>query len=236
MTPPPAFLALWNGVTPERRAEYEAWHGVEHMPERLGAPGFLAARRYRAEGGDDYFTLYELESLAALETPAYHALMHEPTAWSLRMRQAMTGFRRLPCRTALGHRGGQGGALATLRIASAAPAALAALRVILEDALERAILTGLLLGGSDAEGEPYPVFPDAPPPRVESLLVLEGTEPGGVMALALACQGLLPGEEAPRGWRLLQALRREELSDPFLPRQPPKDALRRIWAATPSPR
>ena len=41
-----AFLALWNGIDrPEARAEYEAWHAFEHVPERVGLPGFEYGRR-----------------------------------------------------------------------------------------------------------------------------------------------------------------------------------------------
>ena len=30
-----AFLASWNDVDPLLEAEYQRWHRVEHMPERL---------------------------------------------------------------------------------------------------------------------------------------------------------------------------------------------------------
>ena len=43
-----AFLALWNDIEPQRRTEYDAWHTFEHVPERVGIPGFIRGRRYVA--------------------------------------------------------------------------------------------------------------------------------------------------------------------------------------------
>jgi hypothetical protein len=78
------FLALWNDFDPAREAEYECWHTFEHVPERVGIPGFLSGRRYRAaeRSESQYFTLYELESLAALGGPDYVEVVDHPTAWS----------------------------------------------------------------------------------------------------------------------------------------------------------
>jgi len=36
-----AAVAMWWDVPPDVRAEWEDWHSHEHMPERLGIPGFL---------------------------------------------------------------------------------------------------------------------------------------------------------------------------------------------------
>ena len=33
-------ICIWNGITDEGRAEFYAWHNGEHMPERVGIPGF----------------------------------------------------------------------------------------------------------------------------------------------------------------------------------------------------
>ena len=93
-----AFLALWNSVAPEVQAEYEAWHSLEHVPERTALPGFVETWRYRALHDPlRYFTCYALDSLAALDTPGYHAVMAQPSPWSARMRPALRDFVRLPC-------------------------------------------------------------------------------------------------------------------------------------------
>lgn len=94
-----AFLALWNSVdTPGAREEYEAWHAIEHVPERVGLPGFLWGRRY--VGGTDgasYFTLYGLQDLKALQTVQYADVIAHPTPWSARMRPRLSAFVRRPC-------------------------------------------------------------------------------------------------------------------------------------------
>ena len=43
-----AVVAIWNDVAPEGREQFYEWHNHEHMPERVGIPGFLRGRRYHA--------------------------------------------------------------------------------------------------------------------------------------------------------------------------------------------
>lgn len=91
-----ALLSLWNDVAPERAAEYERWHTIEHVPERVWVPGMVSGIRYVREGGGlaRYFTLYELESLDVLESSAYGELVAHPTPWSASMRPSFSGFLR----------------------------------------------------------------------------------------------------------------------------------------------
>ncbi|MBE9607220.1 hypothetical protein IAI18_20325 [Acetobacteraceae bacterium H6797] len=227
---PPAFLALWNGVLPERAAEYETWHAMEHMPERLGAPGFRAAKRYRAEEGAEYFTLYELDGLEALSTADYAALMDAPTAWSASMRPAFTGFSRLPCPSFQARRFGDGGAMASLRVPGAIDSVWPRVSGLIEEYWARGLLTGFLAGGTSGNEGGYRVFPNAPAPRQECLIMLEGTEPGRVAALASPLADLLEGTAQVGLWRLLQRLERAGLRAPEAARQAPREDLRRLWA------
>jgi hypothetical protein len=227
----PAFLALWNGIQAGLQAEYEAWHSTEHMPERLGTPGFLGARRYRAADGDDYFTIYEMETLAALDSPAYAALMHAPTAWSLRMRQPLTEFRRLPCRTLAAQRFGQGGAVATLRVAAPGQMVMPRLRPLMERAVTEGRLLGFMLGEAGRLGQSYEAFPHAPPPTAETLLIAEATEADALSSILRDCGDAVGEARSEAGsWRLLQLLERSELMDPGLPRQLPREDLRLRWS------
>ena len=41
-----AFLGIWHNLKPGFEREFDRWHTVEHMPERVGVPGFRVARRY----------------------------------------------------------------------------------------------------------------------------------------------------------------------------------------------
>lgn len=132
MPSPTAFLALWNDLRPGREAEYEAWHTREHVPERVAAPGFRGARRYRCatHPAHRWFTLYDVDGIAAFDTPAYRELLASPTAWSASMRPDFRRFLRAPCRDIARAGHGMGAALAVLRVMRAglpSPAALDAL-------------------------------------------------------------------------------------------------------------
>lgn len=96
-----AVLALWNGVTPELDADYNAWHAGEHVPERLTVPGMLWARRYGAwwpQQGPRYLTLYGLRDAQVLEEEAYQRLLRAPTPMSARMRPHLSDLSRWVCR------------------------------------------------------------------------------------------------------------------------------------------
>jgi hypothetical protein len=73
-------VAIWNDVAPEGLAEFYEWHHREHMPERVGIPGFLRGRRYIAvRGAPEFFTLYEATSTAVLAGPHYLERLNNPT-------------------------------------------------------------------------------------------------------------------------------------------------------------
>jgi hypothetical protein len=109
-------LALWNGVEPSRKAEYDAWHTREHVPERIGVPGMRGARRYLRLSGPlpEYLTLYALDDTQVLTNESYRKLLDNPTAWSTSMRPSFRGFMRLACRRVFTLGGGLGGALAAV--------------------------------------------------------------------------------------------------------------------------
>jgi hypothetical protein len=67
----PGLLAVWNDIAAEDEADFNAWYVEEHVPERLGIPGILSARRYRdAEAPLSYAAIYDTESLATLQARA----------------------------------------------------------------------------------------------------------------------------------------------------------------------
>jgi hypothetical protein len=51
MAAPRGAMAVWNDVEPGHEAEFDTWYMHQHIPERLGVPGFLEARRYEAIDG-----------------------------------------------------------------------------------------------------------------------------------------------------------------------------------------
>ena len=111
-------LAIWHNVTDEIRDEFLEWHNREHVPERLGVPGFRCGRRYCAlEGQPEYFNLYETENVGVLSSAEYLARLNNPTPWT---RRVVPGFRdvaRSICRVVGSAGVGQGGVILTQRFA-----------------------------------------------------------------------------------------------------------------------
>jgi len=63
--------------------EFYTWHDREHMPERLGIPGFLRGRRYHVIGeGPQFLTLYEASDMDVLIGPDYLQRLNNPTPFS----------------------------------------------------------------------------------------------------------------------------------------------------------
>jgi hypothetical protein len=111
-------ICIWNDITDEGRAEFYAWHLTEHMPERVGIPGFLRGRRYIAVDGDtspEFFTLYETISYETIPGTDYQTRLNNPTPWT---QSATKGFRntsRALTRVRGSYGPGSGGILATIR-------------------------------------------------------------------------------------------------------------------------
>ena len=118
--PGSAAVAMWWDIAPEMRAEWEDWHSHEHMPERLGIPGFLRGSRWIS--GDSYFVLYEVEGMGTLTAGAYLDRLNAPTPWSRKLMPHHRNMVRSLChvRASLGR--GLGGWMATLRLEHGLPA------------------------------------------------------------------------------------------------------------------
>src|SRR5437868_3747095 len=109
-------VAIWHDIAPEGRDEFYAWHGEEHMPERLGIPGFLRGRRYVAIHGDlEFFNLYETRDMGVTAGPEYLARLNNPTPWTLAAVKHFQKVSRSLCRVAASAGHGQGGLIATWR-------------------------------------------------------------------------------------------------------------------------
>lgn len=83
-------LAIWNGIKADAEDEFVLWHVREHIPERVGLPGFLRGRRYVAlDGHPKYFNFYETTSASDLSSATYQARLNAPTGWT---RQVVAHF------------------------------------------------------------------------------------------------------------------------------------------------
>lgn len=93
---PQGLLHVMMDVDPEHEEEFNRWYWEEHIPERLALPGFISARRFVAKAGEPkYLVIYELESVAALDTPEYKHAYGNPTPWTRRMGQHYRSVRHL---------------------------------------------------------------------------------------------------------------------------------------------
>jgi hypothetical protein len=68
MTSSRTLMLVLSNPSPEGEAEYNTWYNTVHLPEMLGTPGVLSARRFRfseetsrSTSEHRYAALYELE-------------------------------------------------------------------------------------------------------------------------------------------------------------------------------
>ncbi|MHB2168559.1 hypothetical protein [Alsobacter sp. R-9] len=109
-------VAIWHDIVPEGLAEFYAWHGEEHMPERVGIPGFVRGRRYVAlEASLGFFNLYETASADVVAGPEYRARLDSPTPRTLSAVRHFRNVARSLCRVTARTGTAQGGVVATLR-------------------------------------------------------------------------------------------------------------------------
>ena len=117
-------LAIWHTISPEGETDYWRWHDREHIPERVGVPGFLRGRRYRSlERSLDYLDFYEVESPETLRSAPYLTRLNDPTPWTRRIVPHFRDTLRVGYRVARSAGRGQGGVLLTVRLHAAGSAA-----------------------------------------------------------------------------------------------------------------
>lgn len=108
-------VVIWHDIAYGERANFYAWHGQEHMPERVGIPGFLRGRRYGAiDAPKQFFNLYEAQTLETLKGQDYAARVNAPTPWTLRTVKTFQNTARSICRVLHSSGKAQGGLIATL--------------------------------------------------------------------------------------------------------------------------
>jgi len=105
--------------------ELDRWHTIEHLPERVGIPGFLRGRRYMATQRSEHamFILYEGAHIETFRSPGLIARLNDPTEWSKKVQPGLVNFIRGPCRTVISIGEGVGGAVLTIRASGDTPEA-----------------------------------------------------------------------------------------------------------------
>jgi hypothetical protein len=109
-------VAIWHDIAPEGREAFYAWHGQEHMPERIGVPGFLRGRRFVAiDGAPEFFNLYETASPTVTTGADYLARLNAPTPWTTATLKHFRNVARSLCEVVASTGEGLGGLCATFR-------------------------------------------------------------------------------------------------------------------------
>jgi hypothetical protein len=152
-----AFMIMWHDIAGEGDADYNAWHTLQHMPERLDHPGFLRSRRgvNRSLEHQVYFTLYEGEVPATFHSPEYARSLNQPTDWTRAVAPHFRNFLRTACTVLHSSGRGVGGALLTSRFrlpgGMSEDQAHTALASVLAGMAEQAYVCGTHLAGARPE-------------------------------------------------------------------------------------
>lgn len=206
MSARPGLLAVWNDIDAADEAEFNAWYVEEHVPERLGVPGILSARRYRdAAAPHSYAAIYATGSLAALSSPAYLDQLAHPTPRTQAIMPRFRNMTRAACEIAadFGELRAPGALLACVELA-AAPGA-DALRILEAHAAAGRVRLAI----PDARGTQVPnpesKLRGAPDRLPAPFVLLEGHDEARVRAAAgdIGLQLLAP--QPARVYRLILA-------------------------------
>ena len=91
-------MVVMMDVDPADEEEFHRWYNQQHIPERLEIPGYVSARRFKLESGDDgmlkYMCLWEMEDSSALGNEMYQAQNADPTALYERVTKTVTARSR----------------------------------------------------------------------------------------------------------------------------------------------
>ena len=149
-----AVVAIWNDIAPEARAQFYDWHTNEHMPERVGIPGFRRGRRYvaaDAQTAPEFFTLYEVDTMQVLQGSDYANRLNDPTPGTRATTAQFRDTARALSRVIVSHGPGLGGVLLTI-LFDCDEQHLPALRALVRAAAQATRVTGahLCMGDADA--------------------------------------------------------------------------------------
>ncbi|MBL8381412.1 MAG: hypothetical protein JNM79_26330 [Burkholderiales bacterium] len=110
-------IVIWNDIVPEGRDNFLEWHSREHIPERVGIPGFLRGQRwFDATSAPQYLTVYDTTGPEVLTSAAYLERLNAPTPWTRRSVADFRNASRAASRLVWASPGGDGGVALTARV------------------------------------------------------------------------------------------------------------------------
>ncbi len=219
-------LAIWNDITDSAEAEFVQWHIREHIPERVGLPGFLRGRRYVAHRGHPkYFNFYETETPQTLESPAYRARLNAPTPWTRAVVKEFRDTSRTICEVVASRGTGEGAWIETIQIGAVSDTGAFSrgmVSTLMTDISGRDGIIGVhFLRGVEGQGNASTAeskLRNQPDAKCEWILLIEAADNGFLEALRAgpcsdeALRQLSPGVTIERGiYRFQYGLSRTEL-------------------------
>ena len=85
-------LVVTMEVDAEDEEEFNKWYNEQHLPERMAIPGYVSARRFKLEDGNNalkYLCIWEMEDGSPLQSEIYKDQNAHPTELYLRVNETI---------------------------------------------------------------------------------------------------------------------------------------------------
>jgi hypothetical protein len=85
-------LVVTMEVDEADEAEFNEWYNEQHLPERMAIPGYVSARRFKLEDGNNalkYLCIWEMIDGSPLQSEMYKDQNAHPTELSLRVNKTI---------------------------------------------------------------------------------------------------------------------------------------------------
>ena len=85
-------LVVTMDVDDADEAEFNEWYNEQHLPERMAIPGYVSARRFKLEDGNNalkYLCIWEMVDGSPLQSEMYKEQNAHPTALYLRVNKTI---------------------------------------------------------------------------------------------------------------------------------------------------
>jgi len=214
----PGVLLVLNDVAEAAEEEFNRWYQQQHIPERLGVPGFNTARRYHAvDGQPAYMAVYECESIEVLKSKVYLERLANPTDWTRKIMPSFRNMLRSACRETWSVGAGVGGGAFVVQCKPSQGRENAARRfvkaTVAPGLMQSACLVRMALWEADAAitGGPSPeaILRGGADKSADWVLFLESYDPAKT---ASALEGKLSAAAATEAGLLIDPWRRYQLT------------------------
>ena len=85
-------LVVTMEVDAEDEEEFNKWYNEQHLPERMAIPGYVSARRFKLEDGNNalkYLCIWEMDDGSPLQSEIYKAQNAPPPELYLRVNETI---------------------------------------------------------------------------------------------------------------------------------------------------